>query len=75
MLIEVRDARMPITSHNPELIQMFPPNMKRLIVFNKMDLANEKKTLAIIRAIQEQNTKVPTIHVSTKENVNVNKML
>lgn len=45
MLIEVRDARIPVTSHNPELIQLFPPNMKRLIVFNKMDLANEKKTL------------------------------
>ena len=45
MFIEVRDARIPITSHNPELYSLIPENMKRVIVFNKIDLANEKKTL------------------------------
>ena len=45
MFIEVRDARIPYTSHNSELLQYIPTNMKRIIVFNKIDLANEKKTL------------------------------
>jgi ribosome biogenesis GTPase A len=48
MFIEVRDARIPYTSHNTELLSLIPSRMKRLIVFNKMDLANEKKTLSII---------------------------
>ena len=50
--IEVRDARIPYTSHNKDLLDLIKeksPRMKRLIVFNKMDLANEKQTLAIIK--------------------------
>lgn len=51
LFIEVRDARIPLTSHNSELLNYIPPKMKRLVVFNKMDLANEKKTLTIIKDI------------------------
>ena len=52
MFIEVRDARIPYTSHNKELLELIrekQPRMKRLVVMNKMDLANETKTLAMIK--------------------------
>ena len=44
MFIEVRDARIPKTSYNNELIEIIPPQMKRIVVFNKMDLCNTRKT-------------------------------
>jgi ribosome biogenesis GTPase A len=73
MFIEVRDSRIPITSHNPELLSLIPSGMKRLIVYNKIDIANEKKTLELIRREHETN-KIPYMHISTKDNVNVNKL-
>lgn len=39
MFIEVRDARMPYTSYNPELMSVIPSNKKRIVVVNKVDLA------------------------------------
>ncbi len=51
LFIEVRDARIPLTSHNSELTALIPPRIKRLVVFNKIDLANENKTLALIKQI------------------------
>ncbi|CDW87566.1 mitochondrial gtpase 1 [Stylonychia lemnae] len=75
LFIEVRDARIPYTSHNTELLSHIPLNMKRLIVFNKMDLANEKKTLQIIQDIQNKDKNANTLHISTKKNVNVSKLL
>jgi ribosome biogenesis GTPase A len=52
LFIEVRDARIPLTSHNQDLVELIKertPKMKRIVVYNKMDLANENKTLAIIK--------------------------
>jgi ribosome biogenesis GTPase A len=46
--IEVRDARIPKTSENHELLTLIPPTMKRIVVFNKIDLANDKKSMEII---------------------------
>ena len=56
LFIEVRDARIPMTSHNKDLLEHIrerTPRLKRLVVFNKMDLANENKTLALIKQIKE----------------------
>jgi ribosome biogenesis GTPase A len=49
IFIEVRDARIPRTSRNTELISLLPLHMKRLVVYNKMDLTNEKKALEVIK--------------------------
>lgn len=75
LFIEVRDARIPLTSHNEELTALIPPRIKRLVVFNKMDLANEKKTLSLMKQIQLKEPKLQTIHISTKKNTNVSKVL
>jgi ribosome biogenesis GTPase A len=49
VFIEVRDARMPRTSKNSELLAMLPPSMKRLVVYNKIDLTNERKALEVMK--------------------------
>ena len=49
--------------------------MKRVVVFNKMDVANENKTLGLIKKIKESDEKLETIHISTKKNQNVSKLL
>lgn len=74
IFIEVRDARIPRSSENKELIELLPPGMKRLVLYNKVDLVPEKKALEEIRKLHEE-TKVPFFHLSTKQNVNINKLL
>ena len=74
MFLEVRDSRIPYTSHNEELLSMIPKSMKRIIIFNKIDLANEKQTLAMIKDIKEKE-KADTIHISPKKSLNIGKLL
>lgn len=38
LVIEVRDARLPMSTSNPILSHLIPPQKKRLIVLNKIDL-------------------------------------
>lgn len=48
--------------------------MKRLVVYNKVDLVPERIFMEEVRKLHEE-TKVPFFHLSTKQNVNVNKLL
>jgi ribosome biogenesis GTPase A len=73
VFMEVRDARIPRTSHNAELAALLPPKVNRLVLYNKIDLANEKKSLEIIKKIHEDDP-TPWMHISTKKNVNINKL-
>lgn len=80
LFIEVRDARIPLTSHNKDLIELIKeraPSLKRLVVFNKIDLANENKTLAIVKRLREEADvrRETSIVISTKKNQNVSKVL
>ena len=74
VFIEVRDARIPRSSENKELIELLPSGMKRLVLYNKIDLVPEKQAIEEIRRLHEE-TKVPYFHLSTKQNVNINKLL
>ena len=74
IFIEVRDARIPRTSENPELLALLPSNMKRLVVYNKIDLVPEKQALDEIKKLHTSN-QLPFYHLSTKQNVNINKLL
>lgn len=74
IFIEVRDARIPRTSENPELLALLPPKMKRLVVYNKIDLVPEKQAILEIKKLHEE-TKIPFYHTSTKQNVNITKLL
>ena len=78
LFIEVRDARIPVTSYNKELIELIKekqPKLKRLIVVNKMDLANENKTLALLKELREADQQTEMLHISTKKGQNVSKLL
>jgi ribosome biogenesis GTPase A len=77
LFLEVRDARIPRTSRNKEILTVLPPKMKRMILYNKVDLANEKRSLEIINNIHKEGSEkdIPWLHLSTKKNVNVNKLL
>jgi ribosome biogenesis GTPase A len=44
--------------------------MKRLVVYNKMDLVPERKTLELIKTLHS-NGEIPFIHISTKEGTNI----
>lgn len=54
IFIEVRDARIPKTSKNVELISLLPLHMKRLVVYNKIDLTNEKRAIEVIKEIHTE---------------------
>ena len=47
--------------------------MKRIVVYNKIDLANLKRSTEIIKEIQDPN--LTHMHLSTKENININKLV
>lgn len=78
LVIEVRDARLPVSTFNPILSQLISPKKKRLIVYNKADLIgsdcfNDKTTdnyyLKIIKnhqSQQEQQQHQQIIPLSTK---------
>ena len=45
IFIEVRDAWIPKTSENPELLSLLPKGMKRLVIYNKFDLVPNRQAL------------------------------
>ena len=52
--------------------------MKRVIVYNKIDLSNQKKTLELIKALsryERDKRIIGQFHLSTKQNVNLAKLL
>jgi len=73
VFIEVRDARIPITSQNTDLIELLPERTKRIVVYNKIDLVPDKAALEKIKKLHAE-TKIPFMHLSTKENININKL-
>jgi len=74
IFIEVRDARIPRTSENKELLELIPPKMKRLVVYNKFDLVPEKQAIAQIKKLHEESG-LPFYHCSTKQNINISKLV
>ena len=52
IVIELLDARLPFSSKNPE-IDNLARNKKRIVILNKVDLADEKKEHTLkIRALK-----------------------
>lgn len=54
VVIEILDARIPISSRNPE-IETLIQDKKKIVVFNKQDLADEKENERWIKYYQKQN--------------------
>lgn len=65
-VLEVLDARIPISSRNPDFDEIFA-NKKRLIVLNKADLADDKLTREWIAYYKKKN--IDTIDIcATRKN-------
>lgn len=54
MVIELRDARMPLASRNPLLIDLAKDKPK-LIVLTKMDMADDNETKKWVKKLSEEN--------------------
>ena len=52
-VIEIRDARIPISSQNPDMKELIK-NKKQIIVLNKSDLADEKETLKWVKHFKDK---------------------
>lgn len=61
LVIEVLDARIPVSSRNPDINEM-AKNKSRIILMNKSDLADPKWNAAWIRHFEEQGANVLEIN-------------
>ncbi len=53
LVVELVDARLPMSSRNPEVDQLIK-NKPRVLVLNKADIADEKVTAAFVAAFKKQ---------------------
>lgn len=56
VVVEVLDARIPVSSHNPDLDGIIR-NKKRIVLLNKSDLAEEKENLRWVEYFKNKNVK------------------
>ncbi|XP_011001543.1 PREDICTED: mitochondrial ribosome-associated GTPase 1 [Populus euphratica] len=69
-ILEVRDARIPLSSHC-QLLSNFPPSsLRRIIVMNKTDLANRSQLKDWTKYFEQQNCISYGVNSHNKENVN-----
>lgn len=62
LVVEILDARIPISSQNPDIAQ-YTKGKLRLIVLNKMDLSNEMQNKKWIQYFNKQN--IPAVLVDS----------
>ena len=55
VVIEILDARIPVSSQNPDM-RALTRNKKKIVILNKSDLADEKETLKWINKFKEEGT-------------------
>ena len=55
VVIEILDARIPVSSQNPDMKEL-TKNKKKIVVLNKSDLADEKETLKWINKFKVEGT-------------------
>lgn len=72
VVIEVLDARIPISSQNPDMQEVIKKK-KQIKLLNKSDLADEKETLKWIEALKSKN--VSAISVNSNTGIGINKVI
>ncbi len=68
MIIELRDARIPLASRNPILDEM-APQKPRLILLSKVDLADEAETEAWINYFKKENRECMALDLAKDKTV------
>lgn len=68
IVIEVLDARIPISSRNPD-INKLTENKPKLIILNKYDLANNEQSEKWIKYFEKQGVKAVLVNSNTNEGI------
>lgn len=68
IVIELLDARLPYSSKNPD-IDKLAKNKKRIVILNKVDLADEVKTNAWVKYFEAKGFKVITVNSVTGKGI------
>lgn len=68
IVIELLDARIPFSSKNPEIDEL-AKNKHRIVILNKVDLADDKKTNIWTKYFEEQNCKVILVNSITGKGI------
>ncbi|XP_051123687.1 DAR GTPase 2, mitochondrial [Andrographis paniculata] len=68
IVLEVRDARIPLSSECPQLRKL-PSSTRRLVVLNKIDLANPSWTKEWMTFFEEQKWMVFGVNSHNRENI------
>ncbi|XVE94427.1 hypothetical protein REPUB_Repub02eG0007600 [Reevesia pubescens] len=68
LVLEIRDARIPLSSEN-DLLRNFPPPSRRIVVMNKMDLTKPTHTKEWMRYFEQQNCISYGVNSHNKDNV------
>lgn len=69
VIIELIDARVPISSQNPDMANI-TNNKPRIIVFNKVDLADVDKTKEFVKLYEQQGVSVVLVNSKTGKGIN-----
>lgn len=72
IVIEILDARIPVSSQNPDMKEL-TKNKKRIIILNKSDLADEKETSKWIQAFKSKNSSA--ISVNSNSGIGINQVV
>lgn len=72
IVIEILDARIPISSQNPE-VQKLIKNKKKIVILNKSDLANEAETDKWIKYFEKKH--VPSILCNSNNGMGANNIV
>lgn len=68
VVIEIRDARIPISSQNPDMKELIK-NKKQIIALNKNDLADNKETLKWINYFKEKGVSAISIDSNSGDGI------
>lgn len=69
VVIELLDARIPISSQNPDIAQ-YIKNKKRLVVLNKADLADDRETEKWIAYFKQKEIKAIAVDANQGKGIN-----
>ena len=72
IVIEILDARIPISSQNPE-VQKLIKNKKKIVILNKSDLANEAETKKWIKHFEKKQ--IPAILCNSNNGIGANNVI
>ena len=69
IIVEILDARIPISSQNPD-VKQYAKNKKRIVVLNKSDLADEQETKKWVEYFKKRSIVAIITDSATGKNVN-----